>query len=164
MNLYQLSVSLQNAIDVAEIEAENNAGVISDALFDDINAIELALDEKRAHVFRAIKNAQAQSLGIDAEIKRLQQRKKYSDNVVSRLRAWFALSIPADGCKTVEFNAFWGESEAVVYAEDFDPANLPIEMQSITVKPIAAEVKKAIKSGVAIDGVQIVSSKFLTIR
>ena len=44
MNLYKLLVSLQNAIDVAEIEAENNHGVISDALFDDINAIELALD------------------------------------------------------------------------------------------------------------------------
>jgi hypothetical protein len=83
---------------------------------------------------------------------------------VARLRAWFALSIPSDGCKTVEFNAFWGESESIVYAEDFDPTSLPVEMQSITINPIAAEVKNAIKSGAVIDGVQIVSSKFLTIR
>ena len=164
MNLYEINENLKRAIEQAENDAQLFEGVVSDTLFDDIDSLEIALEEKQIQVFRAIKNADADICGIDAEIKRLQSRKKTCENIRDRIRAWFSLSIPKTGTKNSTFSAYWKNTTAIVYDEAFDAMLLPEEMRVISAKPIASELKKAIEAGASFDNVSVVQNSSLVIR
>lgn len=163
-NLYQLHAQMQCLINEAQQNALENEGVISDTISDDLDSLGLSLAEKQEQYFFAIKNIDSDAMACKAESKRLAERAAAYEALSRRLKSYLALTVPAEGIKTMHFSGYWKRTKAVAYSEMFDPSTLPVEYQRVKVEPKANELKEAILAGAVIDGVSVVENNTLVLR
>jgi len=145
----------------AEIEAME--GELTPELEAQLEITAAQLESKSIAYLSVIKNKEAFNLQISEEIKRLQAMKKRNDNLVSRLKDMLLFAVKTFGDFEVGFTKFGTRKSSTVEVKDIN--QLPTEYKTVKVTEAAnkAEIKKALVSGIKIDGCSIVDHQNLKI-
>lgn len=87
MKLYEIDQAIQAILDGAEVDAETGELLLNT---EELEALQMAREEKLEGVALAIKNLSAEAAAIREEEKKLAERRKVTENKVERLKAWLA--------------------------------------------------------------------------
>lgn len=163
MSLYEISQNVLEAIESGfQVDEETGEVIYSD---EQILAFE-DFDEKMAGCSRYIKNERALIESIKAEEMALKARRAVLERRLESFMGYVAGCMESVGCKRYELpeaSLRVGKSERVT----IDETVLPSEFweEKVTRKPIGkADLKKAVKSGKYIPGVEIVECTNLTVK
>lgn len=160
MNLYEITVEQQqlNAL------LEENGGELTPEIEE---ALKINLDNFNAKAegyVKAIKNYKAEEDAIAEEIKRLQEKKRVNANAQARLKEALKNAMDTFDTPKVQaglFKVSLTKSEAVnIINEDA----IPQEYKKVKYEVSKTDIKNAIKSGLVVEGAEIVENKSITIR
>lgn len=160
MNLYKLTQEasyLASLLEEGELTTELEQALV-------INQNEL--QEKAINYVKVIKNLEADSDAIDAEIKRLKAMKEAKDNAIDRMKEAVRNAMLVSGIDKIESSLFklsLRRSEAV---EVVNIDQLP-EMLTTVKKTVSADkvkIKEAIKSGLTVEGAVLTENFSLQIK
>ena len=130
----------------------------AEALQDTLDSMEGIFNEKAVSVVHVITNSGSDIAEIDAEIKRLQDRKKITKNAQDRLKEYLRFIMEATGTTKITSPLFSitlakGREIAVIDSE----ADLPEDYTNTktVVSPVKADILKALKDGYSVPGAHI---------
>lgn len=130
--------------------------VPAESLNDTIEGLEGMFNDKAVRVAHVIANQDSDVAAIDAEIKRLQQRKKVMTNARDRLKEYLRFNMEATGVTKISSDLFTitlAKPMDVVVVDD-DSA-VPDEYQRVAVAPDKALIKKALIKKALKDGCEV---------
>ena len=127
-----------------------------------INATQL--ESKSIAYLEVIKTKDAYNVMLKEEIKRLQAMVKRNDNLTTRLKDNLLLAVKTFGDFESGFSKFGTRKSSTVEVEDVN--QLPTEYKTIKVTESADKtaIKKALQSGIKIEGCSIVDHQNLKIN
>ncbi len=165
MNLYQINAQL-NAVLEGGIVVDEETGEI---LFDEenIEALQLALDEKLEGCALYLKNLEAEAAAIKDEETRLAARRKTKERKAERLKEYVRDVMADHGAnfrlETPKAALSLRKSESVAIT---DQALIPKEFLRVKedVKADKAAIKKALKNGQDVQGVCLVENLNLQVK
>ena len=160
MNLYTLTTEAQmisSLLETDELTPELEGMLV-------INQQELT--QKSIDYAKVIRNKEADSDAIEAEIKRLKAMKESNDRVIDRMKLAVKDAMLASGIDKIESSLFklsLRRSEAVeVISIDQLPESLVTVKKTVSADKV--KIKEAIKNGVPVEGAVIVESYSLQIK
>jgi ribosome-associated translation inhibitor RaiA len=162
MNLYKLNKEFEEAIyNISQLDCdlfldETTGEVISEDVYADmLNAIDIARDEKLKNCLYYIRSLESDEDVIAKEIKRLQSLKATKTNAIARFKDYVLANV--DKGEKLDFQTIKLSCVAGIESVQIDVnAQVPQEYCTLKVTPNKAELKKALKRGIDIDGVLIV--------
>lgn len=164
-NLYQLSAAFMACERLNEDEVVNTTtGEVLDIAY--LDNLEMERNEKLESCACYIKNTTADIAAFKAEIARLTEAKRVMENKVERMKQYIADNM-TDGEKltTPRCSLSWRKSEVLEMADDLDIEALPTEAIKVKEPEIDKTVlKRLIKDGAYIPGVQLVSHNNLQVK
>ena len=161
MRLYDIDQQLERLLELdTERMVDAETGEILTA--EEIDKLQMDRAEKIEGCLLVIKNKQAEAEAIDAEIKRLTERKRTLTNKEKWLREYVATSLNGEKFSTARVTVSYRKSESVEVT--CAPENLPELFRKTTYSPDKTNLKKALKDGVEIAGVQLVTKLNLQIK
>lgn len=153
MNLYQIE---QEILDCVDLET----GEIID--IDRIEELEMARDQKVENICLWIKNLNAEIEALKAEKKAFEQRQKTAENKMESLKRYMTNYLGGASFKTAKVAVSFRKSEKVAIAEG---TLLPDEFLRFKEPEVnKTELKKALKSGMLIEGCSLVESQNIQIK
>lgn len=161
-SLYEIDNDLKAMMENAEKEAIENEGEISFVLAAQLETLQQEREVKIGNICRYYKSLLAESEMVSEESKVLADRAKVTANKAEALKKYLAQFMQT-GETFADLNSkiSWRKSEAV----DADPfAVVPKEFERVKVEPDIAGIKKALKSGVKIDGFKLIEKQNIQIK
>ena len=146
-----------------ELKAIAGSEGIDDGSFDDtFNALEGEFNEKAISIIHIVKNVDSDISELEAEIKRLTDRKKVMKNKQDSMREYLRSNMDASSITKIECPIFTitlakGRDIAVIDDDKLIPDDL-IEV-SVIEKPNKAEILRRLKAGDDIPGARLEKSK-----
>lgn len=111
------------------------------------------------------KNYLAEAQAIEIEAKSLMTRAKQASKKAESVKSYLASQLRAgEKHKEAKYTLGWRRSESVEFSEGFVFDTLPQELKKVTIEPRKSDIKKAVKSGLEIKGVEIVEKNNLQIK
>ena len=160
MNLYELTAEAQmiaSLLETEELTPELEAMLI-------INQQELT--QKSIDYVKVIRNKEADSNAIEAEIKRLKAMKDANDRVTDRMKLMVKNSMMTSGIDKIESSLFklsLRRSEAVeVVNIDQLPESLTVVKKTVSADKV--KIKEQIKNGIPVEGAVLVENFNLQIK
>lgn len=152
MNLYQINQEIMDCIDMETGEILDTAK---------LDGLQLALEDKLEGIGCWIKNLEAEAAAYKTEKDAFAARQKAAENKAASLKKY--LSDYLRGCpfETLRVKVSFRKSESLEVSES---AIVPEEFLKYTVDVNKAELKKAVKAGLVLDGVQLVQKQNIQIR
>lgn len=151
--LYEINEAILSCIDLESGEIIDESA---------LEALQMLRDEKLENVGLWIKNLVAESSALAAEIKTLMERKRYKENKTESLMAYLASALHGERFETSRVVVSWRKSESVNIAEG---AVLPEEyLVPVEPRPDKTLLKKDLKEGVEINGVELISKQNIQIK
>lgn len=152
MNLYAINQEIMSCWD------EETGEILDVQKFD---AMQLALEDKLEGIGLYIKNLEAEAAALKAEEQAFAARRKRAENKAASLKNY--LSGYLQGCpfETLRVKVSFRKSESLEVSES---AVIPEEYLKYSVDVNKAELKKAVKSGLVLDGVQLVQRNNIQIK
>jgi hypothetical protein len=160
MNLYTLTTEAQmiaSLLETEELTPELESMLI-------INQQELS--HKSIDYVKVIRNKEADSVAIEAEIKRLKAMKDTNDRVVDRMKLAVRDAMLASGIDKIESSLFKLSLRRSESVEVVNIDQLPESLVTVkkTVSADKVKIKEAIKNGVPVEGAVIVENFSLQIK
>jgi len=151
MSLWQINQNLLDSMAKMMDYANENGGEITTEMELEIENIQFSKAEKIDNYARLILANKADVETIDAEIERLAKHKRTIVKANEWLMRNLEHNIDESGFKTPLFAFKWAKSEAV---EIIDLNTIPMEYlrTKTSIEPDKVEIKKALKSGIEIQG------------
>lgn len=143
--------------DLAQIqELANDPESDPRALDDTIEGLQGMFEDKAVRIVHVLANNDSDVAAIDAEIKRLQDRKKVMVNGKERLKDYLRYNMEKTGVTKISSPLFTitlakGRSSVVVE----DDSALPEDYKRVTVSPDKTLIAKAIKDGYDVPGARL---------
>jgi predicted nucleic acid-binding Zn-ribbon protein len=125
------------------------------------NDLQMERSEKIENVGLYIKNLRADVDAYKNEIKAFQERKEQAEHKIESLENWLQGALDGARLKTDRIQISYRKSTRVEIADD---AVIPEEFLKITTTPNKAEIKKYLKQGFKIDGVELQEHKNMSIK
>ena len=152
MNLYEIHHEIMSCWD------EETGEILDVQKFD---ALQMALEDKLEAIGCYVKNLEAEAAALKVEEQAFAARRKRTENKAASLKNY--LSGYLQGCpfETLRVKVFFRKSESLEVAED---AVVPEEFLKHKVEVNIAELKKAVKSGLVLDGVQLIQKQNINIK
>ena len=150
--LRELSADLRGINELA-----NDPEIDPEMLADTIEGLEGMFEEKAVKVVHVVANNDSDIAQIDAEIKRLQERKKVMVNAKERLKEYLRFNMEATGITKITsplFNITLAKGRESVQIDD--ESLLPEDYKRVTVAPDKTLINKAIKDGYEVPGASLV--------
>lgn len=161
MKLYELTTSYRQVSEMIE-DGE------TELLLDTLESINCAIEAKAESICRVNVKVTAEIAAIDAEIKRLQQRKQVMQNGKASLLDYLKNQLEAIGETKVSGTLFTVSIKKNPPAlQVYDEGQLPAEYWTIvpqTLELNKAKVKEALKNGKQLNGVRLTQGTSLTIK
>lgn len=167
MKLYEIAADYAHLLHAVE-----NGDIPEEAIADTLESITAMLDDKVDNIACVIKNLSAEAEAIDAEIKRLQDRKDEKKRRVENLKAYLAKTLLESGYTKVETarnKVSFRKSESVTVANEDDfirwakeHATDFLTYKEPTINKTA--IKAALKDGEIIDGATIETKQNIQIK
>ena len=163
MNLYEINRELEEIICLANEQAEESDGEISEGIGAELEGLEMAREDKVDNLCCVIKNLNAQAKAIREEEKNLASRRKVVENRATRAKEWLLMNV-AEGEKveTPRSRVSWRKSTSVEYNGEAE--TLPEALKKVAVTADKTEIKNALKAGQEIDGARLVEKKNINIK
>jgi predicted metalloenzyme YecM len=143
-------------------ELVSDGEMTDEDLKDTFEGLEGQFNEKAVSLIQVVNNMESDTSEIDAEIDRLQARKKAINNKKDSLREYLRTNMEATGITSIKCPLFSitlanGRDIAVVDSE----ADVPDEMIEVSVvqKPNKAEILKKLKAGEHVPGCRMEKTK-----
>lgn len=157
MNLYEIKQELEKAIE--ECVDMETGEIINPARLDELNMV---LTDKRENVALYIKNISAEVKAIDEEAKNLTNRKRVLNNKVEGLKKYLADNLEGHKFETAKVVVSFRKSEQLeINSTEHIPAEYLISQEP---KIDKVALKKSIKQGAVINGVQIITKQNIQIK
>jgi hypothetical protein len=155
--LYELSGQY-----LALAELADDPNMPPEALQDSLEGLEGAIEVKAQALLQVVAGMEGDTGAIDAEIKRLQERKRVIENRANRLRQYLFDNMQATGISKISCPLFaitLAKGRPVVVIDDASQIPPQYIKTTITETPIKAEILKALKAGEAVPGCYLGESK-----
>jgi hypothetical protein len=162
-SLYEINAQIQQLLDCYQDAIIENEGVIPEELESSLQALEMARDEKIANIGRVYKNSVAEEKMLKDEIANLTKRMKVAKNLGERMKVLLVNVIP-EGEKYQDSvsKISWGTTQSIKL--NTLPSFLPEDYRVTKVEANKVELTKAIKAGIKIKDVELVSNKYMVIK
>lgn len=160
-SLYQIQKEYLELIN----EVEMNEGELSSELITELSINRSELEVKSIAYHEVIQQRESLNLRIDEELKRLQAIKKQNDKLVTRLKNNLTYAVLEYGNYEAGFLKF-GTRKSTIVNVTIEANALPKEYKTVKVTeaPDKVAIKKALESGEAIEGCELVTNYNLTIK
>jgi hypothetical protein len=161
--LYELA---ENYRTVWDLVSDDDADM--ETLEDTLQSIEANIEVKAQNIAAMLTSLSGYTDTLDAQIKRLQSRKKAFENRQASIKQYLQYQLEAAGIdkvKTAEFTIALQNNPAAVVIED--QSNIPATYLTIIPEqyiPDKAAIKKAIQAGVEVPGCRLAQGKSIRIR
>jgi len=153
MNIYEIDAAIMNCIDL-------ETGEVIDEMA--LESLQIDRDTKIENVGLWVKNLSAEATALDTEIKALTERKKAKDSKVESLKNYIAFALNGEKFETPRLSVSWRKSESITIYED---AVIPDEyLVPVEPRPDKTLLKKALKDGAEICGVELISKNNIQIK
>ena len=166
MKLYEIASEMQHALSLLEGEGE----VDMSTLVEYLDQLEQEYESKLDNIACMIKNERSMSDAIQAEVDTLTERKKSHDKRITALSEYVTSFMDAMGLKSYESArnkiSFRKSEQVVIDDVEIFKLRYPqmVIQQIVEVIPSKPELKKLIKAGTHLDGVEIVEKQNLQIK
>ncbi|EOU1724967.1 siphovirus Gp157 family protein [Clostridium perfringens] len=165
MKLYELTQNYRNLESLLDNLGEQE-GLTVEMIHGALGQVEDDINIKIENTCKVIKEIEADSIGIDEEIKRLSALKKQKENTVKKLKEYVEFEMNGIGLTKVEgklFKILFRKSKVV---KVIDETKIPKEFIKIkTTETISkTDLGKALKNGEIIEGAELVENKSLQIK
>lgn len=153
MTLYEIDQAILDCIDMETGEVIDMAR---------LDLLGMERNQKLENIGLWIKDLKAEADAIKTEISNLQNRKKTAENKAESLKRYLEYALDGEKFKTPRLSVSYRKSESVnvLDVRDIDPDYLswpdPI--------PMKTEIKKALKDGKTINGVELVTKTSIQVR
>lgn len=156
MTLYELNHELLNF----DLEIDEETGEILNAA--DLDKLEMERDTKIENIGLWIKNLLSDAEELKREKDNLAKREQQAKKKAERLKEYLADNLMGEKFKTARLDISWRRSESVaVYDEPLIPDEYKIPQDP---KIDKAGIKKALKEGIKIDGVDLITKSNIQIK
>ena len=153
MNLYQINQEIMECWD------EETGEILDVQRFD---ALQLALEDKLEGIGCYVKNLEAEAAALEAEEQAFAARRKRAENKAASLKNYLAGYLQGCPFETLRVKVSFRKSESLDIS---DTAVIPEEYLRYKEPEVnKAELKAAVKSGLVLDGVQLVQKQNIQIR
>lgn len=157
MNLYEIKQEFEKVIE--ECVDMETGEIINPARLDELNMV---LTDKRENVALYIKNLSAEAKAIDEEAKNLTNRKRVLNNKVEGLKKYLADNLEGHKFETAKVVVSFRKSEQLeINSIEHIPTEYLISQEP---KIDKVALKKSIKQGAVINGVQIITKQNIQIK
>lgn len=157
MNLYEIKQEFEKAIE--ECVDMETGEIINPTRLDKLNMV---LTDKRENVALYIKNLSAEAKAIDEEAKNLTNRKRVLNNKVEGLKKYLADNLEGHKFETAKVVVSFKKSEQLeINSIEHIPTEYLISQEP---KIDKVALKKSIKQGAVINGVQIITKQNIQIK
>lgn len=155
MKLYQIT-EMYEAMEALDEDIDITAA---------LENIDGALEEKLESIAKLVRNLDATAKAYEEEERRLRAQKQAAKNRVDAIKRYVKENMETIGRDKVEAGIFkWSLQNGPGRVEITDETKIPDEYFVTEIKPLKAEIKKAIESGVITEGAEIVREKSLRLR
>lgn len=164
MKLYEIDSAILEVIE-NDFSFDDETGEVFFTV-DDLNALDMARNEKLEGCLLFIKNCESEAAAIKAEITALQARMKRKQAAADRLREYVLYSMESMHDKTFETAKAYARVGYYQRVDVEDMNALPVEYvrEKVTTSPDKTAIKKAIKDGAEVKGARLVSYPSLTVK
>ncbi len=153
MNLYQIDSEILGCVDV-------ETGEIFD--IDKFEELSLTRDAKVENICLWIKNLKAEAEALKAEKDAFAQRQKAAENKMESLKRYISSYLEGTSFESAKVKVSFRKSESLEISED---AVIPDEYLKFKAPDVdKVELKKAVKAGLHLNGVQIVENQNIQIK
>lgn len=164
MKLYEIDSAILEVIE-NDFSFDDETGEVFFTV-DDLNALDMARNEKLEGCILFIKNCESEANAIKAEITALQARMKRKQAAADRLREYVLYSMESMHDKTFETAKAYARVGYYQRVDVEDMDALPVEYvrERVITSPDKTAIKKAIKAGEEVKGARLVSYPSLTVK
>ncbi|TGY43165.1 siphovirus Gp157 family protein [Clostridium perfringens] len=165
MKLYELTQNYRNLESLLDNLGEQE-GLTVEMIHGALGQVEDDINTKIENTCKVIKEIEADSIGIDEEIKRLSDLKKQKENAVKKLKEYVEFEMNGIGLNKVEGKLFKISFRKSKVVKVLDETKIPKEFIKIkTTETISkTDLGKALKNGEIIEGAELVENKSLQIK
>lgn len=144
-----------------EFEIDEETGEILNA--EELDALQMAREDKIEGVGLWIKNLEAEAAAVKAEKDNMADRQKRLEKKADSLKRYLAYALNGEKFSTPKIALSWRRSESVVIT---DEALLPENCLNVTIvkKPDKKVIKDALKAGKEIMGAELIEKQNLQIK
>lgn len=162
MKLYEINFELDQLLTSIYHYAEENDGIIPDESDTILNQLTMEREQKILDIARFIKSLKAESEAIKKESDFLLKRCRINNNLALRLKQYLKMNIPT-GEKFKDANTVinWRKSESITIINENE---IPDEFFKIERSPMLLMIKKELKKGTMISGVELIHNDNLIIK
>ena len=152
MNLYEIDQAIMDAIDP-------ETGEIIDEAFD---SLVMTRNQKLENIGLYIKNLEADAAAFKAEKEAFAERQKAAENKAASLKRYLSDFLAGQKFETLRVKVSFRKSESLEVSEE---AKIPEEFLRYKEPEInKADLKKAVKAGLVLEGVQLVEKQNISIK
>ena len=152
MNLYEINHEIMSCWD------EETGEILDVPKFD---AMQMALEDKLEGIGCYIKNLEAEAAALKVEEDAFVARRKKAENKAASLKNYLAGFLQGCPFETLRVKVSFRKSESLEVAEG---TIVPEEFLKYKVEVNKAELKKAVKGGLVLDGVQLIQKQNIQIK
>ncbi|WP_415319827.1 siphovirus Gp157 family protein [Clostridium perfringens] len=165
MKLYELTQNYRNLESLLDNLGEQE-GLTVEMIHGALGQVEDDINTKIENTCKVIKEIEADSIGIDEEIKRLSALKKQKENAAKKLKEYVEFEMNGIGLTKVEGKLFKISFRKSKVVKVLDETKIPREFIKIkTTETISkTDLGKALKNGEIIEGAELVENKSLQIK
>lgn len=163
MNLFEINQQLTNCVKLVSgdyVDTETGEVIDTEA----IEALEMEKNDKIRNIACWIRNLDADEKALAEQEKIFKDRKTAVKNKKESLKSYLARFLNGEKWKNNEVAISWRESEAIELAENLDITKLPKQYVDYDPKVNRTLLKKDIKAGLEIEGVQLVKHNNIQIK
>ena len=164
MNLYELNLAFNNLLEVLENTEDE---ITKDLVTNSLNEIKMQTTEKIENIIKYIKNLESETAAIETEVKRLQQRKKATENKINRLKEYlkdFTSTTENKKYNTGLFTLSLRKNTPSVNVVDLKAIPNTFIKKEVVETVDKAAIKKAIKDGQEVAGIELIQSESILIK
>lgn len=152
MNLYQINQEIMDCVDM-------ETGEILDIA--KLDSLQLTLEDKLEGLGCWIKNLEAEAAALKAEEDAFAERRKSVERQLKNKKEYLSDFLRGCPFETLRVKISFRKSESLEVSES---AIVPEEFLKYKVEVNKADLKKAVKSGLVLDGVQLVQKQNIQIK
>ncbi len=157
MNLYEMTSAASGLYELLS-NGEIDEQVINDTL------AAMGAGEKVESYCKVIKQLEGDAAMYAAEIKRMTDNKRTTENGIKRMKAALLDYLQATGAKKVAAGVFTVSKTSSKAVNVVDIDKLPPEYIRTSREPMKAEIKKAIANGETIEGAELVENESVRVK
>ena len=152
MNLYEINHEIMSCWD------EETGEILDVQKFD---AMQMALEDKLEAIGCYVKNLEAEAAALKMEEDAFAARRKRAENKAASLKNYLAGFLQGCPFETLRVKVSFMKSESLEVSES---AIVPEEFLKYKVEVNKVELKKAVKGGLVLDGVQLIQKQNIQIK